>query len=55
MIDDQDYIGELELYLKNLNLSEPFYDCMVKKEKSGKAIKLSHICTIKVCFKCLIL
>lgn len=50
MIDDHDYIAELELYLRNLNLSEPYYDCMVKKEKCDKIIKLSHICTIKVYF-----
>jgi len=49
VIDDQDYIGELESYLKNLNLSEPYYDCMAKKEKFGKEIKYSHICAIKVC------
>lgn len=47
-MDDKDYISELESYLKNLNLLEPFYDCMVKKEKYGKTIRHSHICTIKV-------
>ncbi|XP_025206964.1 tudor domain-containing protein 7B isoform X2 [Melanaphis sacchari] len=46
--EDKDYINELETYLKNLNLSEPYYEYMVKKEKSGKLIKLIHICTIKV-------
>lgn len=46
--EDKDYINELETYLKNLNLSEPYYEYMVKKEKSGKLIKLTHICTIKV-------
>lgn len=46
--DDKDYINELETYLKNLNLSEPYYEYMVKKEKSGKILKLIHICTIKV-------
>lgn len=52
MIDDKDYINELETYLKNLNLSEPYYECMVKKEKSGRSIKLTHICTIKVNILC---
>ncbi|XP_022167500.1 tudor domain-containing protein 7-like isoform X3 [Myzus persicae] len=46
--EDKDYINELETYLKNLNLSEPYYEYMVKKEKSGKILKLTHICTIKV-------
>lgn len=50
MIDNQDYINELEIYLKNLNLSEPYYEFMIKKEKSGRTIKLIHICTIKVSF-----
>lgn len=49
MIEDYDYIEELESYLRNLNLSEPYYEFMVKKEKNGRAIKLIHICTIKVC------
>lgn len=46
--DDKDYINELEIYLKNLNLSEPYYEYMVKKEKYGKTLRLTHICTIKV-------
>lgn len=46
--EDKDYINELETYLKNLNLSEPYYEYMVKKEKSGRILKLTHICTIKV-------
>jgi hypothetical protein len=49
VIDNQDYINELEVYLKNLNLSEPCYEFMIKKEKSGRIIKHIHICTIKVC------
>ncbi|XP_025412792.1 tudor domain-containing protein 7-like isoform X2 [Sipha flava] len=48
VIDNQDYINELEVYLKNLNLSEPCYEFMIKKEKSGRIIKHIHICTIKV-------
>ncbi|KAL5233145.1 hypothetical protein ACI65C_000555 [Semiaphis heraclei] len=46
--EDKDYINELETYLKNLNLSEPYYEYMLKKEKSGRILKLTHICTIKV-------
>ncbi|XP_060876676.1 uncharacterized protein LOC132949690 isoform X1 [Metopolophium dirhodum] len=46
--EDKDYINELETYLKHLNLSEPYYEYMVKKEKSGKILKITHICTIKV-------
>jgi len=46
--EDKDYISELETYLKHLNLCEPYYEYMAKKEKSGKILKITHICTIKV-------
>ncbi|XP_016658330.1 uncharacterized protein LOC100161737 [Acyrthosiphon pisum] len=46
--EDKDYINELETYLKHLNLCEPYYEYMAKKEKSGKMLKVTHICTIKV-------
>lgn len=50
MTDDHDYITGLELYIKNLNLSEPYYDFMVKKEKCDGVLELLHVCTIKVYF-----
>ncbi|VVC37988.1 OST-HTH/LOTUS domain,Tudor domain [Cinara cedri] len=46
--DNNDYVGELESYLINLNLPEPYYDCMIKKEKHGKKIRHIHMCTVKV-------
>ncbi|XP_050522077.1 uncharacterized protein LOC126894827 [Daktulosphaira vitifoliae] len=48
MFKNTDYVTELESYIKKAKLSDPFYDCMIKKEKFGKGIKLIHICTINV-------
>ncbi|VVC36913.1 Tudor domain [Cinara cedri] len=45
--DNYDYVGELKFYLKNLNLPEPSYDCMIKKEKYDKTIRHIYISTVK--------
>lgn len=51
MIDQEDYVDELESYLKCLNLTEPYFDCKVKKEILGNALRVTHICYVKVCVK----